>query len=76
MIEWKYFHGHNPYRYILDKRTSIDIDDGLDLACARAWLDMDESVSQIEPYIVGGATYNCLHLSVADCADTEKKVAA
>lgn len=50
MIEWKYFHGSNPYRYILDKRTSIDIDDGLDLACARAWLDMDESVSQIDPY--------------------------
>jgi len=43
MIEWKYFHGSNPYRYILDKRTSIDIDDGLDLACARAWLDMDET---------------------------------
>lgn len=51
MIEWKYFHGEHPYRYILDKRTSIDIDDGLDLACARAWLDMDESVSQIDPYI-------------------------
>ena len=52
MIEWKYFHGSNPYRYILDKRTSIDIDDGLDLACARAWLDMDESVSQIDPYSI------------------------
>ena len=52
MIEWKYFHGTNPYRFILDKRTSIDVDDGLDLACARAWLDMDESVSQIDPYIV------------------------
>ena len=52
MIEWKYFHGPNPYKFILDKRTSIDIDDGLDLACARAWLDMDESVSQIDPYMV------------------------
>lgn len=52
MIEWNYFHGPHPYRYILDKRTSIDIDDGLDLACARAWLDMDESVSQIDPYII------------------------
>lgn len=52
MIEWKYFHGSNPYRYILDKRTSIDIDDGLDLACARAWLDMDETVSQIDPYSI------------------------
>lgn len=49
MIEWNYFHGPNPYRYILDKRTSIDIDDGLDLACARAWLDFDDSVSQIDP---------------------------
>ena len=54
MIEWKYFHGTNPYRYILDKRTSIDIDYGLDLACARAWLDMDESVSQIDPYCIDG----------------------
>ena len=54
MIEWKYFHGTNPYRYILDKRTSIDIDDGLYLACARAWLDMDESVSQIDPYCIDG----------------------
>ena len=52
MIEWKYFHGSNPYRYILDKRTSLDIDDGLDLACARAWLDMDETVSQIDPYCI------------------------
>lgn len=50
MIAWNYFHGSNPYRFILDKRTSVDIDDGLDLACARAWLDMDETVSQIEPY--------------------------
>lgn len=55
---------------------ALSIDDGLDLACARAWLDMDESVSQIDPYIVGGATCNCFLLSVADCADTEKEVAA
>lgn len=51
MIEWNYFHGPNPYKYKLDKRASIDIDDGLDLAVARAWLDMDETVSQIDPYI-------------------------
>ena len=51
MIEWNYFHGNNPYKYRLDKRSSIDIDDGLDLAVARAWLDMDETVSQIDPYI-------------------------
>jgi len=58
MIEWKYFHGTNPYRYILDKRTCVDIDDGLDLACARAWLDMDESVSQIEPYCIDESKKN------------------
>ena len=50
MIEWNYFHGRNPYKFIIDKRSSIDIDDGLDLAVARAWLDMDESVSQIDPF--------------------------
>ncbi len=53
MIEWSYFHGHNPYKFIIDKRTAVDIDDGLDLAIARAWLDMDESVSQIEPFSRG-----------------------
>lgn len=53
MIEWAYFHGRNPFKYIVNKRTGCDIDDGLDLACARAWLDMDESVSQIDPYIIG-----------------------
>lgn len=50
MIEWNYFHGSKPYRFVLDKRTSVDIDDGLDLATARAWLDMDESVSHIIPF--------------------------
>lgn len=53
MIEWSYFHGRNPYRFIIDKRTAVDIDDGLDLAAARAWLDMDESVSHISPYSKG-----------------------
>ncbi len=52
MVEWNYFHGTHPFRFVLDKRISVDIDDGLDLACARAWLDMDESVSQIDPYLV------------------------
>ena len=51
MIEWSYFRGRHPYKFVVDKRTGCDIDDGLDLACARAWLDMDESVSQIDPYI-------------------------
>jgi N-acylneuraminate cytidylyltransferase len=53
MIEWSYFHGRNPYKFIVDKRTAVDIDDGLDLATARAWLDMDETVSQIEPFSKG-----------------------
>lgn len=50
MISWSYFHGPKPYKFFLDKRSSVDIDDGLDLAVARAWLDMDESVSHIDPY--------------------------
>lgn len=54
MIEWSYFHGRNPYKYIIDKRSAVDIDDGLDLVQARAWLDMDESISQITPYSKGG----------------------
>lgn len=39
MIEWSYFHGRNPYRFVIDKRAAVDIDDGLDLLCARAWRD-------------------------------------
>jgi N-acylneuraminate cytidylyltransferase len=52
MVEWAYFHGPRPYKFALDKRSAVDIDDGLDLAAARAWLDMDESVSQVDPYIL------------------------
>ena len=36
MIEWSYFHGRHPYKFLVDKRTGCDIDDGLDLACVRA----------------------------------------
>lgn len=57
MIEWSYFHGRHPYRFLVDKRTAVDIDDGLDLAVARAWLDMDESVSYIGPSQEGGNGY-------------------
>lgn len=53
MIKWSYFHGKHPYKFIVDKRTAVDIDDGLDLATARAWLDMDESVSHILPFSKG-----------------------
>ena len=37
MIEWSYFHGTNPYRFITSKVECTDIDDELDLAVARAW---------------------------------------
>ncbi len=57
MIEWSYFHGRHPYRFLVDKRTAVDIDDGLDLAVARARLDMDESVSHIGPSQEGGNGY-------------------
>ncbi len=40
MIEWKYFHGVNPYKYVMDKKSSIDIDDKYDLECAKAWLNV------------------------------------
>lgn len=49
MIEWSYFHGPHPYKFIVDKRTAVDIDDALDLAAARAWLDMGESVRWTDP---------------------------
>lgn len=40
MIEWNYFHGPNPFKFELSKRSSIDIDDLLDLECAKAWLPL------------------------------------
>lgn len=49
MIEWSYFHGKNPYKFPVSKRTACDIDDALDMACARAWMDLDESVSELDP---------------------------
>lgn len=38
MIEWKYFHGVNPKKFILDKIKCVDIDDKLDLLVAQSWL--------------------------------------
>jgi len=52
MIEWSYFHGTNPFKFELDKRASIDIDDRLDLEVARAWLDLDEKVYHEDPYFL------------------------
>jgi CMP-N-acetylneuraminic acid synthetase len=40
MLEWSYFHGTNPYKYVLSRKASVDIDDEWDLAVARAFLDM------------------------------------
>lgn len=40
MIEWKYFHGTKPYKYILKKIHCIDIDDMLDLEVAKAWKNL------------------------------------
>ena len=40
MIEWQYFHGTKPFKYPMSKRASIDIDDRLDLECARAMLSV------------------------------------
>ena len=40
MMEWKYFHGKNPYKFIMDKKSSIDIDDALDLECAKTYLNL------------------------------------
>ncbi len=40
MVRWQYLCGANPIRFILGKRESVDVDDALDLAAARAWHDM------------------------------------
>lgn len=50
MIEWNYFHGVNPYRFILAKRNSVDVDDALDLACAEVWLTMDDQNNGTLPF--------------------------
>lgn len=50
MVEWEYVHGPSPYRMVLGKRESVDVDDGLDLLCARAWLDADAQFSTVNPY--------------------------
>ena len=34
MIDWNYYIGVNAYSFILNKRSSIDIDDELDLMIA------------------------------------------
>jgi CMP-N,N'-diacetyllegionaminic acid synthase len=40
MIEWSYFHGTNPLKYVLEKIKCVDIDDQLDLEIAKAWLKL------------------------------------
>jgi N-acylneuraminate cytidylyltransferase len=46
MIEWSYFHGVNPRRFALSKKMAVDIDDELDLACAKAWLPIGTETPQ------------------------------
>jgi N-acylneuraminate cytidylyltransferase len=50
MREWNYFHGTNPYKMELNKRACVDIDDFLDLAVARSWIDLDETVTHDNVY--------------------------
>ena len=40
MIEWKYNYGSKPYLFKLDKKECLDINDELDLECAKAWLNL------------------------------------
>jgi CMP-N-acetylneuraminic acid synthetase len=39
MIEWSYFHGVNPYKMILNRIESVDIDDSFDLELAKFYYD-------------------------------------
>tara|TARA_Y100000590_G_C15389396_1_gene889473 strand:+ start:79 stop:756 length:678 start_codon:yes stop_codon:yes gene_type:complete len=39
MIEWKYFHGPNPYKMSLNRIESVDIDDGMDLELAKFYYE-------------------------------------
>ena len=50
MIRWGYYHGPNPHRMVVSKREAVDIDDGLDLLCARAWMDASPDVSLVNPF--------------------------
>ena len=43
MIKWKYFHGIKPYKLIMDKYASVDIDDIYDLECAKAWFNIKQN---------------------------------
>lgn len=38
-IEWAYFYGKNPYKFVLDKYAALDVDDELDLLQAKAWFE-------------------------------------
>jgi len=42
MIEWNYYIGPKAYSFILDKRSSLDIDDELDYECAKAWYGIEK----------------------------------
>jgi N-acylneuraminate cytidylyltransferase len=42
MIKWKYFHGIRPYKFIMNKKKSVDIDAIYDLECAKVWLNIEQ----------------------------------
>lgn len=50
MIQWRYYHGPNPYLMVVSKREAVDIDDGLDLLAARAWIDASSDLSAVNPF--------------------------
>lgn len=42
MIEWAYFHGPNPLKFPMEKNSAVDVDDLWDLACAKAWFELEK----------------------------------
>lgn len=50
MVAWSYYHGPNPFRMVVSKREAVDVDDGLDLLCARAWIDASSEHSEVNPF--------------------------
>lgn len=41
MIEWSYFVGRKPVKYVINKKKAVDIDNIDDLRLARAWLRLE-----------------------------------
>lgn len=43
MIEWAYFFGLHPYKFVLEKFAAVDVDDELDLLQAQAWFEANKN---------------------------------